>query len=351
MTAWRGDRPASIFLAHAAEEEHLVVHREPEEDREHHHRDVRDDRDRPVEADPGDTVALLEHRGEHAVRTADGEQVHERCLQRCECRAERHQQQQQAQPDDDGDDQRQPPARSGRRGRSAAPSLRRRTHGRRTPGWLKSRVLGDELARHVGASARRRGSTVISAAVRSRDTCGGLTSWAFLSAASPWWRATSRGSSPGPARRLGAEVRHPRAAVRRPPAPKPGGQLVVGFSSSPWWTPRALALSRETELELGHRPGERDEPPPTHTVARITGRRASRCPQASQRRLWPSVARRSPPPIRRRSMPSPQKPRSAGSRVAEASTATTTTIAAACPSTLISPDAGDRERRAARSPR
>ena len=44
--------PAGVdLLTHPAEEEHLVVHREPEEDREHHHRDVGDDRDRPVESD------------------------------------------------------------------------------------------------------------------------------------------------------------------------------------------------------------------------------------------------------------------------------------------------------------
>ena len=56
------------LLAHAADEEHLVVHREPEQDREHHHRHVGDDRDRAVEADRGRSVAVLEHGGERRRR-------------------------------------------------------------------------------------------------------------------------------------------------------------------------------------------------------------------------------------------------------------------------------------------
>ena len=44
-----GDREAVVagavpFLVDAADEEHLVVHREAEQDREHHHRDERLDR-------------------------------------------------------------------------------------------------------------------------------------------------------------------------------------------------------------------------------------------------------------------------------------------------------------------
>ena len=73
----------------------------------------------------------------------------------------------------------------------------------------------------------------------------------------------------------------------------------------------------------------------TDTRAKTPGRRATRAPQRSHSELWPSVGRLSRP-TRSRSMRSPQRPSSAGSSVIEASTATTTTIAAAWPSTVIS---------------
>ncbi len=156
------------LLAHAAEEEHLVVHREPEEDREHHHRHVGDDRDRPVEADRGGAVALLEDRGEDAVGGADRQQVHERRLERGDHGAERDQQQQHAQADDDRDDQRQALGRSGRRGRAAGRWSRRRGRRRRSPGCTcvadrrrRGRCVASDARRALGDDVDQRGGAVL----------------------------------------------------------------------------------------------------------------------------------------------------------------------------------------------
>ena len=70
-------------------------------------------------------------------------------------------------------------------------------------------------------------------------------------------------------------------------------------------------------------------------AARRPGRRATFWPHRSHSTLCPSVGRLSRP-MRRRSMRSPHSPSRAGRSVIEASTATTTTIAAAWPSTVTS---------------
>ena len=103
-----------VLLADAAEEEHLVVHREPEQDREHEHRDEADDRQRLVDADAGRAPPLLEHEHDDAVGGADREQVHHRGLDRHEDRAEHDHQQDERQADDTADEQREPAQRSGR---------------------------------------------------------------------------------------------------------------------------------------------------------------------------------------------------------------------------------------------
>ena len=58
-------------------QEDLVVHRQPEQDREHHQRHVADDRHRAVEADERRAPALLEDRSHDAERGADRDQVHQ----------------------------------------------------------------------------------------------------------------------------------------------------------------------------------------------------------------------------------------------------------------------------------
>ena len=96
-----GDRGPAVagaapLLTDPGEEEHLVVHREAEHDREQHHRDPRVDRPRCHARDVAQP-APLEQRDHHAVRGADREQVHEHGLQRHEQRPEHEHQQQERQ--------------------------------------------------------------------------------------------------------------------------------------------------------------------------------------------------------------------------------------------------------------
>ena len=94
-TEWPLSSVLHPLLVHAADQEHLVVHREPEQDREHHHRQERLDRPGPDPERPGEE-ALLEDEGDDAERRAGGEQVHHRRGQRDQHAAERDHQQQAA---------------------------------------------------------------------------------------------------------------------------------------------------------------------------------------------------------------------------------------------------------------
>ena len=98
---------AVVLLADAREQEDLVVHREPEEDGEHHHRD--EGRDGPGLLDAEDAVppSPLEHGDDHAVRGADRQQVHDHGLQRDEQAAEHGHQQQEAEHEHRADEDRQ----------------------------------------------------------------------------------------------------------------------------------------------------------------------------------------------------------------------------------------------------
>ena len=88
---------AQVLLADPRQQEHLVVHREPEQDREHHDRQERLDRPFLADADELLAPAPLEDRDDHAVRGADRQQVHDRGLERHEDRSEHRHQQQEAQ--------------------------------------------------------------------------------------------------------------------------------------------------------------------------------------------------------------------------------------------------------------
>src|ERR687891_71001 len=97
-----------VLLAHAREQEHLVVHREAEQDREHDHRDRRGNGRLVVDAEESAGPAALGEVGEHAVGGADREQVEDACLERERRGAEGGQDQQQRQPQHGGDEERQP---------------------------------------------------------------------------------------------------------------------------------------------------------------------------------------------------------------------------------------------------
>ena len=95
---------AVVLLLHPRQEEHLVVHRQAEHDREQHHRRPRLDRAGLVDADQAHAPAPLEDGDDHAVGRADRQQVHDHGLQRHEQAAE-HDHQQQERQDQHGADQ------------------------------------------------------------------------------------------------------------------------------------------------------------------------------------------------------------------------------------------------------
>ena len=87
------DRPGvvavhEVALTDAGEEQHLVVHRQSEEDREHQDRRGGDDRPRRVEVEQPGEVALLEDPDQRAEAGRDRQQAHEHRLDRQEDRSE-----------------------------------------------------------------------------------------------------------------------------------------------------------------------------------------------------------------------------------------------------------------------
>ena len=100
--------PAVVELPDAGQDEHVVVHREPEQDHEQEQRQpVRDPAVRG-EAEQALAVAVLEHEHEHAVGRPDRQQVQQDRLDRDHDRAERDQHQQEREPEHEREDQRQP---------------------------------------------------------------------------------------------------------------------------------------------------------------------------------------------------------------------------------------------------
>ena len=89
-----------VLLADPAEQEHLVVHRQTEQDREHQHRCQRHDRHGLVHADQVGAPAPLEDGHDHAVRRTDAEHVEQRGLERDQHRPEHQHQHQERQADD-----------------------------------------------------------------------------------------------------------------------------------------------------------------------------------------------------------------------------------------------------------
>ena len=96
--------PAPL-LTHARDQEHVVVGREAEQDREHEQRHVRDD-GLLLDAQQRRAGGRLERERHDAVGGGDRRQVEDRRHQRDPPRAERDQQQQQRQADDGGGEHR-----------------------------------------------------------------------------------------------------------------------------------------------------------------------------------------------------------------------------------------------------
>ena len=128
---------AQVLLANPRQQEHLVVHGQPEQDREHEHRDEREDRHGRLQADQVRAPAPLEDHHQHAVRRSDAEQVHHCRLERHQHRPEHHEQQQERRGHDGGDERRQPVLDPVTRGRRTSRPGRRRA---RAPGALPSTV-------------------------------------------------------------------------------------------------------------------------------------------------------------------------------------------------------------------
>ena len=155
-------------LADAGEQEHLVVHREAEDEREHDrgHRGLdepgRFEAEQPVEPAP------LEHDHDHAVRGRDREQVDDHRLQRDD---ERPQQEDEHRVTDEQHEEQDPPHRASdlvlvvelRRGRSADGDLRIGPRGRRqvvAPADDR-RLRGRRFARVGGSDEEQGGAPVV----------------------------------------------------------------------------------------------------------------------------------------------------------------------------------------------
>ena len=101
-----GRHAAVDELLDPAEDEHVVVHREPEEHGEQEERQPGHDRAVRAEAEQALQMAVLEDPDEHAVSGADREQVEDDRLDRDDDRPEGEQQQQEGEPEHEGEDDR-----------------------------------------------------------------------------------------------------------------------------------------------------------------------------------------------------------------------------------------------------
>ena len=131
------------------QQEHLVVHREPEHDGEEHHRDPRLDRPFLADAHRALHPTPLEDRDDHAVGGADRQQVHDHGLQRHEQRSEHEHQQDEAQQQDRDEHVRQAPAQRVGEVDADRGLARPRTCGDRCPRWRPG-------SRRRGGGARAR---------------------------------------------------------------------------------------------------------------------------------------------------------------------------------------------------
>ena len=135
-----------VALLDPREQEHLVVHRQAEDDRQDQRRCQRVDIADVIEADQAVGPAPLEHDHQHAVGRAHGQQVHHDRLQRQHDRPHQHQQHEVA---EEQDEQRDLPQRAGdqvgevvilRRGTADVDVRARKQRGRARADALHERV-------------------------------------------------------------------------------------------------------------------------------------------------------------------------------------------------------------------
>ena len=106
-------QPAIVQLLDTAEDEDVVVHRQPEQEREQEERQPVRDRAGRGEVEDSLRPGMLEHQYQHAVRRRHRQQVEPDREQRHDQRAEGEQQQQERQRQHEADDQRQGVAQLG----------------------------------------------------------------------------------------------------------------------------------------------------------------------------------------------------------------------------------------------
>ena len=94
---------ALVQLDDAGQQEHLVVHRQPEPERQHQHRDRRLDRPDRVEAQQPLEVALLEDPHDDAQAGAERDDVHQQRLDRDDHRPGHEEEQHQGGEGDQGE--------------------------------------------------------------------------------------------------------------------------------------------------------------------------------------------------------------------------------------------------------
>ena len=215
-------RVAAPLLTHAREQEHVVVRREPEQDREHEQRHVGDD-GLLLDAQQRRAGRGLERERHDAVGGRDRRQVEDGRQQRDPPRPEGREQEQQRQADDRGGEQRDAATRSWSPRRRSGRSGRRRRRSRRCraarPGSCPARSRSTRL-RVFSSCGPCWGVTVITAVSPFGLSVGAATSTTSRSAEMPLRRA-----GPAPRRPLppGSET----ATTSGPltPAPKPSASL------------------------------------------------------------------------------------------------------------------------------
>ena len=197
------------LLAHAREQEHVVVRREPEQDREHEQRHVRDD-GLLLDAEQRRAGRGLERERDDAVGGRDRRQVEDGRQQRDPPGPERGEQEQQRQADDGGGEQRDARGDLVRLVAVAggpAADVRGRAGVAQRGRDRVLRAAGPRARGCARPAARAAGVTVITAVSRAGLSAGAATSATSRSAA-------SRCGEPRPA----CSPRRRRAARRRRPA-------------------------------------------------------------------------------------------------------------------------------------
>ena len=228
--------PTSLpFLTHAREQEHVVVGREPEQDREHEQRHVGDDRLLGRRRAAPAPVSVWNTQVDDPVGGGDRDEVEARPRAAAtRDRAERHARAAAARARRPSSvEERQAVADRGGPRRPAARCSRRRRHPRRCPrsaaGIVSLRRSPDERGRARRPAGALRGTTVSSAASPARSSDGRADRGDVAARA-----ATASRSALGAARGVAAGPAST-ATTSGPltPGPNAGGEPVVGLALGP----------------------------------------------------------------------------------------------------------------------